>query len=640
MAPLYPKSDTAPVIAQCLASPALTATTRPTQPDDVSHSSMPRENELEAERWSPEDAESLLAVTLSHGQPCTPMTTPSSVQRDGPTSPSAAEDKVIVEDPISEARNLKLDVTRIPHTKNGDGIDSHHQAERDLPSPWRSSPRIFEVHGEARPTLIQNLRSGRLRSSSGSMFEQSGSILRKYVPFSMPSFPSLPKGVAFVNASLSRLSAQMSFAPTARSENRVVGVSPTDRARASSDAGLSAGNMDRHSDSDPHGVPLEHHRPLHQRSRSDDLALSPSISRRSDCGLADIHRSVPSNGPTSGKPTPFPEKGQLRRTNSDISLVLRRSMSTASSLGDDKRFEDVRDAVNSRFKALRDSMADSRIRLPNFPSILDVSLPSLRLPELSTLRNSPNQLPAAHPSDTVNRQSVPGASTVRTGVTSPFSPGTPSGVKNKQKPLGPNPSETSSKRNDVGSLGRAMEALTGDIVVLGGYRGSILRSAKPPHRQLWIPVKVGLNLRKADLEVGLSPEDEENMEDRIIPSGMLTHVGPVDISRRLLKRLRGCKNAKSGRLRVWDYGYDWRLSPHLLSQRFTRFLEGLPSNQDEATNAGATIIAHSLGGLITRHAVNRRPELFAGIVYAGVPRFCVNILGPLRNGDEVGRASP
>lgn len=47
------------------------------------------------------------------------------------------------------------------------------------------------------------------------------------------------------------------------------------------------------------------------------------------------------------------------------------------------------------------------------------------------------------------------------------------------------------------------------------------------------------------------------------------------------------------------------------------------------------MVAHSLGGLITRHAVNQRPELFRGVVYAGVPHTCVNILGPLRNGDDV-----
>ena len=58
---------------------------------------------------------------------------------------------------------------------------------------------------------------------------------------------------------------------------------------------------------------------------------------------------------------------------------------------------------------------------------------------------------------------------------------------------------------------KALSQLEGDIVILGGYRGSILRSAQPPHRQLWAPVKVGLNIRKVDLEVGLDPEDDERV---------------------------------------------------------------------------------------------------------------------------------
>jgi pimeloyl-ACP methyl ester carboxylesterase len=152
-------------------------------------------------------------------------------------------------------------------------------------------------------------------------------------------------------------------------------------------------------------------------------------------------------------------------------------------------------------------------------------------------------------------------------------------------------------------------------------------------------MKVGLNLRKVDLEVGLNPEDEERMEETIIPSGVLSHVGPVDVCRRLMKRLRKSDNAQRGELRVHDYGYDWRLSPELLSRRLIAFLESLPCNQPQPegpeTPRGATVIAHSLGGLITRHAVNERPDLFAGVLYAGVPQHCVNILGPLRNGDDV-----
>jgi pimeloyl-ACP methyl ester carboxylesterase len=146
-----------------------------------------------------------------------------------------------------------------------------------------------------------------------------------------------------------------------------------------------------------------------------------------------------------------------------------------------------------------------------------------------------------------------------------------------------------------------------------------------------------LNIRKVNMEVGLDPEDEENMEKHIFASGMLQNIGPVDISKRLFKKLRDCDNAKKGLLRVHDFGYDWRLSPHLLSRKIVEFLEKLPSNQPgvQVEKRGALVIAHSLGGMLTRHAVNQRPELFSGVLYAGVPQRCINILGPLRNGDAV-----
>jgi pimeloyl-ACP methyl ester carboxylesterase len=187
-------------------------------------------------------------------------------------------------------------------------------------------------------------------------------------------------------------------------------------------------------------------------------------------------------------------------------------------------------------------------------------------------------------------------------------------------------------------LAQALEDLEGDIVILGGYRGSILREAHEPHRRLWVPIKVGLNIRKVDLEVGLDPEDEERMPGKIISTGMLTHIGPVDMSKRLFKRLRACENSQTGKLRIHDYGYDWRLSPHRLSQELGRFLETLPCNAPGTPleQRGAIVVAHSLGGLITRHVMNRRPDLFSGVLFAGVPHEgCVNVLGPLRNGDDV-----
>ncbi|KAI9681102.1 MAG: hypothetical protein M1817_002384 [Caeruleum heppii] len=447
----------------------------------------------------------------------------------------------------------------------------------------------------------------------------------------------MPKGMSMVNAGLSKVSAQLPFAPNPKREHNLQDLGNLGRPRSKTETRLSPKPQIAY---DPQvagegstGTPLQiEHRPTHRRSQSDDVALSPSATR-TQVAAQDGQSDPPSRGkgadprPDETRPSPIYSR-PLRRTNSDISLVLRRSMSTASSLGDDTRFEDVREAVNSRFKALRDSMVDSRIRLPNMASIHDVSLPSFRLPELNVLRgatSSNGQSKATVPQDR------PGLST-NASDGSKHSSTTILSLTDREGRTRPTPL---SRGDDASYLTNALRNLTGDVVIMGGYRGSILRSAKPPHRQLWIPVKVGLNLRRADLEVGLAPEDEENMESRIIASGMLTHVGPVDIARRLIKRLKTCENAKSGILRVWDYGYDWRLSPHLLSRRFMAFMQSLPSNKDKVRPQGATVIAHSLGGLITRHAVNQRPELFAGVVYAGVPQACVNILGPLRNGDEV-----
>jgi len=307
----------------------------------------------------------------------------------------------------------------------------------------------------------------------------------------------------------------------------------------------------------------------------------------------------------------------LKRTASDSSLILQRSVSTASSLGDDSRFEHVHEMVNNRLKALKDSLNDANFKLPSLYA-----------------------LPRA-----ASRRFNSSLSEVRTQVADSGK------LTHQSTPLANLPSNTHDipSTNDGTWKNRAIDPavypifsrmlshLTGDVVILGGYRGSVLRSAESPNRRVWLPLKAGLNLRRIDLEVGLEDEDEEAMAQRTVPDGMLTHIGPLDISRRLLKKLRSSENALNGKLRVHNYGYDWRFSPHRLSKQLIRFLEQLPSNQlgVPKSERGVIIIAHSLGGLITRHAVNQRPELFGGVIYAGVPQHSVNILGPIRNGDDV-----
>jgi hypothetical protein len=324
----------------------------------------------------------------------------------------------------------------------------------------------------------------------------------------------------------------------------------------------------------------------------------------------------------SGNPRPK----VVRRVTSDDSLLYH-SLSRTSSLGDDTRFENHHDQVNSRVKAIRDSLQDrSSFRLPQMPSM--PSMPNFNF-NINFLNS--NSVPARLKSESDLASDILPTGTKKKPMIA--APAVGPGMNGATEPEFVRSANEGSSAN---FLDRAMNSLTGDVVIMGGYRGSILRSTKT-NRQVWVPVKVGLNIRKVDLEVGLEPEAEERMSETIYASGMLQNIGPVDISKRLFKKLAECENAKNGKLRVWDYGYDWRLSPHLLSRRLTTFLEELPSNQPNAFdgNGGAVVIAHSLGGLITRHVVNKRPELFSGVVYAGVPKSCVNILGPIRNGDAV-----
>ncbi|RAR08932.1 phosphatidylcholine-sterol O-acyltransferase-like protein [Stemphylium lycopersici] len=490
-------------------------------------------------------------------------------------------------------------------TASNDDRERKSHPQTRLPSPWRAGPKTFqkEKPGDHRAALRQHLQNGRRRASSGGSMSET---MRKYMPFNLPtSITKSYKDLHFSLPSLSALSLDTGPKHIDRRRRDTLPIPARTRSIPQHDGTHQSTPVDSRSVSrnrpdvsqQPNTAPI----PQREFSDSSTSTLSPPPSQRQ-----------------SERPAP-----RLRRSNSEGSLLVYRSRSFASSLGDDSRFESVQEQVNSRLKAIRDSWQDSNFKLPS-PSLPNFNLGSST--DLFRSRNS-SAAPKARdvedgPSHRVSfRASIPGTASRRDSLR----------AKRQQPRSGDADAETHPH------FTQALQELEGDLVVLGGYRGSILRSAEPPHRQLWVPIKVGLNLRKVDLEVPLDPDADERMHETIIPSGMLTHIGPVDIAKRLFKRLKASDNARDGKLRVHNYGYDWRLSPHFLSRQMIRFLESLPCNQPGVPpeKRGATVIAHSLGGLIVRHVINQRPELVAGVLYAGVPQRCVNILGPFRNGDDV-----
>ncbi|KAF2194817.1 hypothetical protein K469DRAFT_547858 [Zopfia rhizophila CBS 207.26] len=559
-----------------------------------------------------EDAQSAIGVSI--GQAQTRLTSPKT-----PAAEKAAALDDVEGGGLFEGWQQSVDGTieeraqqQGPSGEQNDGAESQNkvtsaspaQDERPvrLPSPWRASPKRFQRVDEHRTALRDSFTTGnRRRALSGGLTTEA---LRKYwQSFNLPSMPKTPN---LLNFSLPSFSV-----PYGLDHSNI-------RARTAAEVG-----QRKRITSD--NVPI---------TQNDGPRYSKGEGGRSPLSRCESRKRQPFPGPDPNTDPEAPTPGiqrqptpKLRRSNSEGSLVLYRSLSFASSLGDDSRFEHVQEQVNSRLKAIKDSWQDANFKLPGIPTLPNFSFGSRD--DLFRLKNG-SATPRGFSTEPANRSSsLANSNGVARGV--------PTRVPRLKDSAGSIAGMTAANAMAHPYFTRAVQDLTGDLVILGGYRGSILRSAEPPNRQLWVPLKVGLNLRKVDLELGLNVEDEETEEDRIIPAGMLTHIGPVDIAKRLFKRLRASENAKKGTLRIHNYGYDWRLSPHILSRRLIKYLKTLPCNQPgtKPEKRGAIILAHSLGGLITRHVINQCPELVSGVIYAGVPQTCVNILGPLRNGDDV-----
>lgn len=173
--------------------------------------------------------------------------------------------------------------------------------------------------------------------------------------------------------------------------------------------------------------------------------------------------------------------------------------------------------------------------------------------------------------------------------------------------------------------------LEGDVVIIGGYRGSTLR-LKSTGERIWIPLKNGLRINSnADLVIGPKDEDQYKTRKLIYPDGVITHVGPVDISRKLVTKLR-----KNPKVNVHKFGYDWRLALDISSEDFHKYIANIVENQPkDSTKKGVYIVAHSMGGLVSHDVLQKHTELIRGIVYCGSPSRVPNILGPLRHGDQV-----
>ena len=331
----------------------------------------------------------------------------------------------------------------------------------------------------------------------------------------------------------------------------------------------------------------------------------------------------------------------------NIRLKLERQLSV-DTMEEARYYKDISHLDDGKFKALRQSIINVNVNVNVNMNMIMRSKSDPTLPDVGAINSqlSAVQLDgSATSTDTTPEPSGKEVKALDTAMA--HAPTTSSRILSSFpiSPVGSLFQHTITSNYDI------YDELDGDVIVLGGYRGSILRDSKTK-RRTWIPVlKAGLNFKKINLQLGPTDEDElreyhasdiindhkisEDDPDypKMYPDGMLTHIGPVDISRRLIKRLN-----QNPKVNASDWGYDWRLSPDLVSQQLHQELKRRKEESIRKgtwNDKGVLLIAHSMGGIIAHGAMVKDPSLVRGVIYVGTPLPCANILGPLRYTDAI-----
>jgi pimeloyl-ACP methyl ester carboxylesterase len=180
-----------------------------------------------------------------------------------------------------------------------------------------------------------------------------------------------------------------------------------------------------------------------------------------------------------------------------------------------------------------------------------------------------------------------------------------------------------SRRKFIATLGAATEMIVPEkhlmsanpasrslpaLVFIHGIKGSILTDAQRNVR--WLTVWQALGLTSSELKLPLQWQGDVQQRDGLIASAPLGSVGWHAVYAPFLEWA-----SASGRT-LRSFAYDWRRDNLENTEAFITFVEGV---RRESGIARVQVVSHSMGGLITFVAMNRRPDLFQSVLFAGVP---------------------
>ena len=145
------------------------------------------------------------------------------------------------------------------------------------------------------------------------------------------------------------------------------------------------------------------------------------------------------------------------------------------------------------------------------------------------------------------------------------------------------------------------------IVFIHGFKGSVLSDSQGSVR--WLNWQQAFGLSSSDLSLPLHWNGEVQQRDELIARAPLRAVAWQDVYSPLLNWA-----STSGQV-FRAFAYDWRRDNLENTAEFVKFLEKVSRENGEAR---IQVVAHSMGGLITFVALNRRPDLFHSVLFAGV----------------------
>jgi hypothetical protein len=248
------------------------------------------------------------------------------IAEDPPSPPAETDAPALVEGPSEPTRPLAEDTPVAPGSR-------HRPQPLELPSPWTAGPKLLVKTPEANKPALAGVfgTQARHRRSSSVGAEALKRLSKAFPNLSIPAhlMPNLSTPSFFSSSS-------------SQSSSHVVASQNADDQLESSRVNTLV--------------------PSHEFSGPRHASTAPP---KSQLHLHSGPGTVKASDPRRSSVQSINSLG-LRRTTSEESLLYN-SLSRVSSYGDDDRFVNVREQVNSRLKAIKDSW-DPPFKLPQMPS--------------------------------------------------------------------------------------------------------------------------------------------------------------------------------------------------------------------------------------------------------------------------------